>query len=97
MPAVPGRDAVGVVDEVGADVTGTEVGDVVFGLGVPERCCRVRVGSLRLLAHRAEAGSCARLWPWRACRARERRHPSVSAGRAMRRQRGVADPSAPRR
>lgn len=33
LPAVPGRDAVGVVDEVGAGVTGIEVGDVVFGLG----------------------------------------------------------------
>lgn len=33
LPAIPGRDAVGVVDEVGAGVTGTEVGDVVFGLG----------------------------------------------------------------
>jgi NADPH:quinone reductase-like Zn-dependent oxidoreductase len=33
LPAVPGRDAVGVVDEVGPDVSGTEIGDVVFGLG----------------------------------------------------------------
>ncbi|SDO30004.1 NADPH:quinone reductase [Microbacterium sp. ru370.1] len=33
LPAVPGRDAVGVVDEVGPGVTGTEVGDLVFGLG----------------------------------------------------------------
>ncbi|KQQ03813.1 MULTISPECIES: alcohol dehydrogenase catalytic domain-containing protein [unclassified Rathayibacter] len=33
LPAVPGRDAVGVVDEVGAGVTGTQIGDVVFGLG----------------------------------------------------------------
>lgn len=33
LPAVPGRDAVGVVDEVGPDVSSTEIGDVVFGLG----------------------------------------------------------------
>jgi NADPH:quinone reductase-like Zn-dependent oxidoreductase len=33
LPAIPGRDAVGVVDEVGPGVTGTQVGDVVFGLG----------------------------------------------------------------
>jgi len=33
LPAVPGRDAAGVVDEVGAGVTDTKVGDVVFGLG----------------------------------------------------------------
>ncbi|MGN8049181.1 NADP-dependent oxidoreductase [Curtobacterium sp. 22159] len=33
LPAIPGRDAVGVVDEVGAGVTDTNVGDVVFGLG----------------------------------------------------------------
>lgn len=33
LPAIPGRDAVGVVDEVGPGVTDTEVGDVVFGLG----------------------------------------------------------------
>lgn len=33
LPAVPGMDAVGVVDEVGPGVTDTEVGDVVFGLG----------------------------------------------------------------
>lgn len=33
LPAIPGRDAVGVVDEVGPGVTGTNVGDVVFGLG----------------------------------------------------------------
>ena len=33
LPAVPGRDAVGVVDEVGPGVEGTQVGDVVFGLG----------------------------------------------------------------
>ena len=32
LPAVPGMDAVGVVDEVGPDVTDTQVGDVVFGL-----------------------------------------------------------------
>ena len=33
LPAIPGRDAVGVVDEVEPDVTGTHVGDLVFGLG----------------------------------------------------------------
>ncbi|MWV58050.1 alcohol dehydrogenase catalytic domain-containing protein [Rathayibacter sp. VKM Ac-2754] len=33
LPAVPGRDAVGVVDEVGPGVTDTQIGDVVFGLG----------------------------------------------------------------
>lgn len=33
LPAIPGRDAVGVVDEVGPDVTDTQVGDLVFGLG----------------------------------------------------------------
>ncbi len=33
LPAVPGRDAVGVVDEVGPGVTDAQVGDIVFGLG----------------------------------------------------------------
>ncbi|MBO0985061.1 alcohol dehydrogenase catalytic domain-containing protein [Rathayibacter sp. SD072] len=33
LPAIPGRDAVGVVDEVGAGVTDAQVGDLVFGLG----------------------------------------------------------------
>lgn len=33
LPAIPGRDAVGIVDELGPDVTDTQVGDVVFGLG----------------------------------------------------------------
>lgn len=33
LPAIPGRDAVGVVDEVGRGVTDIRVGDVVFGLG----------------------------------------------------------------
>ncbi|MFG3255391.1 NADP-dependent oxidoreductase [Streptomyces sp. NPDC048172] len=33
LPAIPGRDAVGVVDETGADVAGVSIGDRVFGLG----------------------------------------------------------------
>lgn len=33
LPAVPGRDAVGVVDELGPDVQGVRIGDRVFGLG----------------------------------------------------------------
>ncbi|MFE3589529.1 NADP-dependent oxidoreductase [Streptomyces niveus] len=33
LPAIPGRDAVGTVDEIGADVQGVSVGDRVFGLG----------------------------------------------------------------
>lgn len=33
LPAIPGRDAVGTVDEIGADVRGVSVGDRVFGLG----------------------------------------------------------------
>lgn len=33
LPAIPGRDAVGVVDEIGEDVRGVSVGDRVFGLG----------------------------------------------------------------
>ena len=33
LPAIPGRDAVGVVDEVGPGVMDTQVGEVVFGLG----------------------------------------------------------------
>ncbi|NJP99681.1 NADP-dependent oxidoreductase [Streptomyces zingiberis] len=33
LPAIPGRDATGVVDEIGAGVDGVSVGDRVFGLG----------------------------------------------------------------
>ncbi|TDK28226.1 NADP-dependent oxidoreductase [Arthrobacter crusticola] len=33
LPAIPGRDAVGVIDEVGEGVSNARVGDLVFGLG----------------------------------------------------------------
>lgn len=33
LPAIPGRDAAGTVDEVGEGVTGVQVGDTVWGLG----------------------------------------------------------------
>ncbi|TFD87038.1 NADP-dependent oxidoreductase [Cryobacterium lactosi] len=33
LPAIPGRDAVGIIDEVGEGVTDSKVGDLVFGLG----------------------------------------------------------------
>src|SRR6201999_1658884 len=34
LPGIPGREAAGVVDEVGADVAGVSVGDEVFGSAV---------------------------------------------------------------
>src|SRR5664280_408959 len=34
LPAIPGSDAAGVVDEVGADVAGVSTGDEVFGFAV---------------------------------------------------------------
>ncbi|WP_150461776.1 NADP-dependent oxidoreductase [Nesterenkonia ebinurensis] len=33
LPAIPGRDAAGIVEEVGEDVTGIQIGESVFGLG----------------------------------------------------------------
>lgn len=33
LPAIPGRDAVGIIDEVGEGVSDASVGDLVFGLG----------------------------------------------------------------
>ncbi|MER7983818.1 NADP-dependent oxidoreductase [Streptomyces sp. NPDC095817] len=33
LPAIPGRDATGLVDEIGDDVQGVSIGDRVFGLG----------------------------------------------------------------
>lgn len=33
LPAIPGRDAVGMIDEVGDGVSNASVGDLVFGLG----------------------------------------------------------------
>ncbi|MEV5400635.1 NADP-dependent oxidoreductase [Streptomyces cellulosae] len=33
LPAIPGRDAVGLVDRIGEDVQGVGIGDRVFGLG----------------------------------------------------------------
>ncbi|MGV9796631.1 NADP-dependent oxidoreductase [Mycobacterium sp. NPDC003449] len=33
LPAIPGRDAAGVIDEVGPGVSNARVGDLVFGLG----------------------------------------------------------------
>ena len=33
LPAIPGRDAVGIIDEVGQGVFGAAIGDRVFGLG----------------------------------------------------------------
>lgn len=33
LPAIPGRDAAGYVDEIGEGVTGVALGDAVFGLG----------------------------------------------------------------
>ncbi len=33
LPAIPGRDAAGIVDEIGVGVTGVDIGNKVFGLG----------------------------------------------------------------
>nr|WP_307851332.1 NADP-dependent oxidoreductase [Nocardiopsis sp. MG754419] len=51
LPAIPGRDAVGVVDEVGEGVQDTVVGDRVFGLGGVTGA----TAELALLSARAQA------------------------------------------
>lgn len=49
LPSTPGTDVAGVVDEVGPDVTGTEVGDNVFGFATTGSAAEHAL--LRVFAH----------------------------------------------